>query len=127
MMTEAMIIWDREFNIDIVYDVYSGEEILPYQKTALESFLGNYKSLIDSSLKDVKNYCLENNEKEIGQKVIDNIFKYVIPKAIFIKRTKQEKQIVSLLCDYKFNPDDGLAIVFENNQMIEIGTQNIIL
>lgn len=126
-MTKTMIIWDRKFNIDIVYDVYSGEEILPYQKMALETFLRNYKSLVDSTLEDVKNYCLENNEKEIGQKAIDNIFKYVIPKALFVKRTKQKKQIVALLCDYKFNPDDGLAIVFENNQMSEIGTQNIIL
>lgn len=122
-----MNIWNREFDIDICYDVYSGEEILPVQQETLNLFLENYESILQSALESVKKYCVETDGEDKGFNSVENIFKYVIPTTLYIKRPQSNERIVALLCDYRFNPDDGLAIVFKNNIFEMIGTENIIL
>ena len=118
-------LWGREFNLDITYDCYSGETILETQKAAVKA-LAKMTDELESSLDGIKAYCLSKNKEEIGGDVIENIFKYVIPKYIFVPRNENE-QIISIMCNYKFDPESGIAVVFENNKLKEIGKQEIIL
>ena len=120
-----MMLWGREFNLDITYDCYRDEKILESQEIAVKDFSKAVKS-IDSSLDDVKKYCLLNNKEEIGSDVIDNIFKYVAPKYLFIPRDVNN-QVVAIMCNYKFDVENGIAIVFENGKFKTIGKQDIIL
>lgn len=55
-----------------------------------------------------------------------NIFKYVVPKAIFIKRDHQ-KHIFALMCHFKLDMEHGLALVFQENKLVKIGAEDIIL
>jgi hypothetical protein len=34
---------------------------------------------------------------------------------------------IMVMCAYKFNVDDGIAVVFRNGTLENVGTQNIIL
>lgn len=120
-----MVLWGREFNLDITYDCYSNEKVLPTQETAVQEF-SKLSEEINFSLDKVKEYCLLKNSKEIGTDVIENIFKYVMPRYLFVPRD-DKKQIVAIMCNYKFDPDSGIAIVFENGKFKEIGEQEIIL
>lgn len=125
-MTEINLkIWGREFTLSIDYDCYEGEDVLPEQENALNSFL-EHTDVINESEELVKNYCVMIDSDRIAGGKIDNIFKYVIPKSLYVKR-RTDKRIVALMCKYKFNPDDGLAVVFQNEEFSKIGTQNIIL
>lgn len=118
-----MKIWGRKFKLNVVYDVYEGEQILQIQEEALEKITSDSSS-IDATLPKVKKYCLKS--EQIGDVVeIKNIFKYVKPKALFVKRDKKNR-IVALICDYKLDPDHGMAIVFKNEKLSEIGPQDII-
>lgn len=118
-------LWGREFDLDITYDCYSGETILETQRAAVKA-LAKMTEELDSSLDDIKAYCLSQNKEEIGGDVIENIFKYVIPKYLFVPRS-ENKEIISIMCNYKFDPESGIAIVFENKKLKEIGKQEIIL
>jgi hypothetical protein len=118
-------IWGRELELNITYDCYSGEEVLDAQKDAVILFAKATQS-INASLEDVKKYCLSMNPKEIGLNSIDNIFKYVSPKYIYVPR-KQKKHVVSIMCNYKFDQENGIAVVFENEKFEKIGKQDIIL
>ncbi|MGI6019766.1 MAG: DUF6985 domain-containing protein [Marvinbryantia sp.] len=118
-------LWGREFNLDIIYDCYSNEKVLESQEKAAQSFPG-MSDEIESSLEHIKAYCLSNNKGEIGAESIDNIFKYVAPKYLFIPRD-EKNQVVALMCNYKFDPESGIAVVFENGKLIKIGKQEIIL
>lgn len=125
-MTEITLnVWGREFALAIEFDCYEGETVLPEQVAALSDFLAQ-NNLIDSSEQKVKDYCLATDPEKIGSNTIENIFKYVIPKSLFVKR-REDSHVVALMCNYRFNPDDGLAIVFQNEEFSKIGTQNIIL
>ena len=120
-MNKKMTIWGREFNIKVIFDVFTGEEILDEQKETLEAFCNVAKKLLADS-KDIEEYCLKHNKKEIGQS-ISNIFKYVIPTSLLIKRDSP-KHVVALLCNYRFDEEHGLAIVFENEKLLRIGSQD---
>ena len=123
MPKTSMNIWGKQFKLDIIYDVYEDEKILPIQEEALKKITSNSKA-IDATLPRVKKYCLES--ELIGNvTAIDNIFNYVKPKALYIKRSKTSR-IAALICDYKLDTDHGMAIVFKNEKFSEIGSQDII-
>lgn len=127
MTKMTLDIWGRSLEIDIVYDVYQDECILEKQTVAYEKFLENAPSVLAVAETEVKKYCLCMNKDDIAEKEITNIFKYVKPKALYIKRNSSEDRVVALMCAYRFNPDDGIAIVFKNEAFDTIGTENIII
>ena len=120
-----MKIWGREFKLDFVYDCYEGEEILESQIAALYDFIKYMKSkdAMNKSLDKVKDYILSDDENDLDKDTIDNIFKYVIPKSIFIYR---EKGSIALLCDYKFDNEHGLAVFFKNGKCVKVCSQSSI-
>ena len=115
-------IWNRDFDLKVLYDCYAGEEILDEQKDALKKFSSDKKA-IESSKADVEKYCLDQNKDDIGDGGVDNIFKYVMPESIFVKRDCR----VALLCRYKFDEEHGLALIYKNGKLIDVGSQDIIL
>lgn len=123
-MYKKLLIWNREFDLRVVFDSYD-EEVLPIQKQALEAFL-KAENTIQESKQQLEKYILNDEYAEIEGNSIDNIFKYVIPTDIYIPRTP-ETRTVALLCDYRFDEEHGIAIVFENEQFKEIGEQDIVL
>lgn len=118
-------IWGRELDLGVTYDCYSDEKILESQKDAVKAFAGA-KNAIDKALDNVKAYCLTENKSEIGTDTIENIFKYVAPKYLYVVR-EQDKHIVAIMCNYKFDMENGIAVVFENEAFLKIGKQSIIL
>lgn len=115
-------VWGRELELKVIFDVYEGEEILDNQKKALDMFLAR-KNLLEECV-DVKKYIKKMDGDEISGEIL-NIFKYVAPKSLYVKRN-EKKRIVALLCDYRFDEEDGIALLFENEKFVKIETQNII-
>lgn len=118
----SMKIWNRDFDLKVLYDCYAGEAILEEQKKALKKFSAD-KKLIESSKIIVEKYCLDQDKDEIGADKIDNIFKFVLPETVFVKRDCR----IALICKYKFDKEHGIAIVYKDGKFDEIGNQDIIL
>ncbi len=118
-------IWNREFELEVSYDCFDDEELLQTQKDAVAELVKHRNCIVESESK-VKEYCLCKNAHEIGTGTINNIFKYVMPQSLFVVRN-ETKRIVAIMCDYKFDMEHGLAVVFENEQFKIIGEQDIIL
>ena len=117
-----MNIWQRDYELKLVYDVYPGESVSSVQEEALTRFVNN-KKVIEESQNEVEKYCLTENHDEIGLDSFDNIFKYVIPEYIFVKRDGR----VAIMCKYKFDKEHGLAVVFKDGKLEKIGKQDIVL
>ena len=117
-------VWDRQLDLSIVFDCYKNEAVLPIQEEALNKLLAS--DAIDNSKSSVEKYCLSNNGQEIGEDKISNIFKYVMPYSLYIRRTTSADRIVGLVCKYRFNPEDGFVILFKNEELIDIGTTDIL-
>ena len=125
LMNKTMTIWGRQYDLPVVFDCFDNEEVLPIQEQALKEFL-KAENTIQESKNQLEKYILNDEYAKIEGDSIDNIFKYVIPTDIYIPRTS-EIRTVALLCDYRFDEEHGIAIVFENEQFKEIGEQDIVL
>lgn len=122
MSKESIKIWGRSFELDIVYDCFDNEEVLPEQKKSADAFLKNSR-IFDGIEKYVEAYIKSSTGN--NDFVIDNIFKYIMPTSIYIPRTSSME--AALFCDYKFDTENGIAILFENQKFKEIVPQDKIL
>ena len=125
MNSIKIVLWGRTFDLDIVFDCYKDEDVLELQREAVKLFLDNTQN-IDLSLDSIKEYCLTSNRDDILENCIDNIFKYISPKYIFVPR-ENDKRVIAVMCNYKFDMEHGIAVIFENEQFSKIGKQDIIL
>ena len=124
MSKQSINIWDRSFSLAVCYECYPGEKVLDEQKEALELFLDSDKAIADSRTK-VEKYILKNYADEVKASAIENIFKYVMPKSLYVPHDNH--LTVAILCNFRFDAEHGLAVVFEKGKLKEIGTQDIIL
>ncbi len=115
-------IWGRAFKLDLVKQVFGDEQPTEIQEAATNWLMDN-KDVFDSVKEDVFKYI--NKEAEVPVSSDENIFKYVVPKAVYIP--KKQNRVVALMCDYKFDFEHGMAIVFEEEKLKEIGVEDIIL
>lgn len=125
MSKNKINIWGRDFDLPILYECYDGQEVEPEQKEEAHRLLTTPGAFQDVT--NVKNYIIKNNSKDVGTE-IDNIFKYVIPTKLFVKRAnKKHQNIVALLCNYRFDPEHGLAVLYKNGEVYKVGSQDIAL
>lgn len=118
-------IWDREFELPLMYECYAGEEVLESQKEAFAMLEDSTKEVTES-LEQVKKYVKKTGIAQLAGAEIENIFKYVMPKSIFVPHNKK-RCTVAIMCNYKFDMEHGIAVVFENGQFKQVGPQDIVL
>lgn len=123
--TLKLTIWEREFELPIEYDCYKGEEVTEEQIASAEGF-ASQKGWIAASKKKVEAFCREKVLKDDENQKKDNVFSYIIPEYLFIKRDEKNPR-VAIMCRYRYDPEHGIAIVFSHDGEITIGPQDIIL
>jgi hypothetical protein len=121
-----MSLWGREIELELIYDRFDDEEITPDQSASFQEIKS--KPQIFSETKEmVINYCLNNNPEQFSGGRIEDIFQYLTPKSIYIKRSRDNNREFALLCDYKFDPDNGIAVIFKNGELMQVAAQDQIL
>ena len=116
-------IWERIFDLKVDYDYFDDEELIESQISAAELF---DNADIGATLENVKKYCTQVSDGKVKNEEITNIFKFVMPTSIFVPRTKN-KRTVAIMCNFKFDIEHGIAIVFENEEFKKIVTQDELL
>ena len=124
--TKTVNLWGKEITLTIDYNCDNESEIIPEQRKALCDFMKNFKAVNDS-LTEVKAYCLDRDGVDIPDRNIPDIFKYVEPKSIFIKTLRNKVFGIALMCEYTFDEECGIAVVFKDGKFFEVGNQSIIL
>ena len=114
MNKTKITIWGRDFELDVSMECYPGEIVLDSQKSALEALL-NATDAIENAKTQVEEYVMTNN-----------IFRYVMPVKIFVPHDK-EHGLAAILCNYRFDMEHGLAVLFENGTYKSVGSQDTVL
>ena len=125
MNNMVLSLWEREFDVDIIYDVYEGEEVLDVQKEAFEVFKNTIdnKDVMEITKEGLIKYILSKNASDVTEENITNLFKYIIPTAIYIERDG----IVDIMCEYKFDIEHGIAVQFEKEKFKGVVTQDLVI
>ena len=119
-----MNIWGRDFDLKVEFDCYRGEKVTKSQEEALKKIIKNI-DLINKSKKMLEKYCEKSVYADNENQKKDNVFSYIKPDYIFVKR--EDKPRVAIMCKYKYDMEHGLAIVFEESGNITIELQDEIL
>lgn len=119
-----MNIWGRRFELDIYYRMSSDNSISAEQKAAYDAFMK--KNVVDEVLPELKAYIEENYASKMREEKVSNIFKYAIPRMVFIPK-QTEGNTVALMCDFSFDAEHGIALVFHDEVLEAIGSQDIVL
>lgn len=114
-------LWGGEFKLPVSFVCASDEEILDSQRQAKDAFLASWNE-VEASKDAVARYCLDRDGDQIGDS-IENIFKYVIPTDISVLRNTDVHE-VALMCNYRFDPEHGIAVMFENEKLKKIIPQD---
>ena len=116
-------IWGRDFELKVSYQNFPGEDVTDNQIQTLEQLAAVDFS---ESLTNVEQYIMKYYGSEINGNSIGNVFKYVMPKSILITRD-ENKRIFAIICNYKFDMEHGMTVVFENEKYKAVGSQDLIL
>lgn len=116
-------IWDRDFDLDCLYQNYPNEEITKKQESTLAAIPSIDYS---DSLIGIKQFVMKYNGSDIEGNTIENIFKYVMPKRILIIRDEHARSF-AIICNYKFDMEHGIAVVYENEKFKAVGLQDLVL
>lgn len=123
--TREMNIWGRTLNIPIVFDQYGEEIVLKEQEKSLNRFI-EHTEWLDNAIKKVEAYCKSDVMNDVENNRKSNIFSYIKPDYLFIKRETAWPR-VALMCKYRYDPEHGLAVVFDMAGSITVGLQDTIL
>lgn len=117
-------IWGREFELPVIVKQFKGKDVTEIQEDAVDQLERNMV-IFDSAESEVEKYILKNGLKGNGISEVDNIFKYVMPKSISVPKAK--KRVVALMCNYKFDMEHGIAVIFEDEKFKKVGPQDLVL
>ena len=124
--TVSISIWGRAFSLPIVYDCFEGESITEKQIESLNQFIA-HKEWIATAKNQVEEYCEKRVMEDEENIKKDNVFSYVMPEAVYVKRDPNKPR-VALMCRYRYDLEHGLAIVFfPNDGAVSVGSQDIVL
>ena len=118
-------VWGRSFTLPVEYDCYEGEEVTEVQIQALKHFK-SHTEWIEKSKRIVEDYCREQVMGDEDNTKKDNIFSYIKPECLFVKRDKDNPRI-AMMCKYRYDLEHGLAVVFSSDGKVTVGIQDIIL
>ena len=120
------IIWGRAFEIRVVFDVFPDEHISEQQIHSYEAFMNSKDKIFEDAYNKIKSYCL-NYFSDYVDKDFKNIFSYVIPKSLYIRRENDDRHVVGIMCIFRYDSENQLVALVENECVTKIGNQDIIL
>lgn len=120
-MTNSINLWGRDFSLPVYYECDSDQGVLDIQKEAKDALLASW-DIVEDSKETIEDYCLERDGDQI-EGPITNIFRYVIPASIVVLRSDDARK-AALMCNYRFDPEHGLAAVFENEKLTAVVPQD---
>lgn len=123
--TLTLSVWGREFTLPIEYDCYKGEKVTKEQIAAIKGF-AEHNDWVEASKSKVEEFCKERVLEDDENQKKDNIFSYIKPDYLYVKRDAEKPRIV-MMCKYRYDPEHGLAVVYSSDGEATVGIQDIIL
>lgn len=118
--TIRLNVWGRPFDIKVYYSLFEGETVMDHTVMlgAIRKFLSKSTKLISDCKSEVEKSIIEDSEGEVTK--VDNIFKYIIPKNLYVHYDSQHPndRLITIECNYKFDPSHGRCLLWTNEQFM---------
>ena len=120
-----LTIWGRQFSLMIDYCCHKDEVPTKKQEKAVKRLI-SHPEWIEKSKNALELYCKNDVLEDTENENKENVFSYVKPHYILVKRIDNQPKI-GLMCNYKYDLEHGIAIVFSSTGKATIVSQDEIL
>jgi hypothetical protein len=134
-------IFGSDYNVSVLISCWDNEEIIPCQLQAYQEFMSSVSEITASIETAIFKHFMDEapavrervgppSSAEIAPEIFkpQDLAKIAQPTDLLIIRPLSDpKRIVGLLFDCVWEPDLGLAIRIEDEEIIEVGPQDIVL
>lgn len=124
---EKINVWGRELELDIIVSCFSNEDITDSQRETYIWFKNNINEIFEKAKLHLVQYCIQKNAVELANTDFSNMFKYVKPKSMLFSQDSAHNKKMAILFNYKFDKENGIAVIFQNGDVKKTGMQDIAL
>lgn len=117
-------LWGAGVELDVYFEQLDYDEPTEVQLDAFAR-VDEVWAQVDAAVPHIIDY-VRDEAANLGNSVEENgVFELVHPTTLFI--AESEQRVVAILCEFDYDPEHGLAVVFENERFKEVGAQDIVL
>lgn len=128
------LLWLRPYEIEIFHTLYpielnvytyedDGSDITQNQRDTFINFELNKKKILDNVEKEIQKYCYE--KFQIAE--LEGIKKVILKYLKIIHTEVGEDRKLGFIFDSIFDPELGIGVLVINEQVVEVGVQDIVL
>lgn len=128
------LLWLRSYEIEIFHTLYpielnvytyedDGSDITQNQRDTFINFELNKKNILDNVEKEIQKYCYE--KFQIAE--LEGIKKVILKYLKIIHTEVGEDRKLGFIFDSIFDPELGIGVLVINEQVVEVGVQDIVL
>ena len=117
--------WGRSLDIEVIFECYGKDEISNEQKKTYKDIKDNWVKYSDDAYNAFVEYLKNNYSDSLEGGEVKNIFKYIVPREIYIKQYTEDKKSFGLIGHFKFDKDNGIAVRFANGKVKSVGSEMI--
>lgn len=115
-------LWGGHFDLEVSFEETEEGAASAKQYETLGMLVSGWNA-VEGSLEQLKQYCVRQNGSQIEPQPIENIFKYVTPRELYVPDNKETRCVI-LACDYEFDPEHGIGMLYKDGQLAFIGSQD---
>lgn len=117
-------LWGSEVELDVYFEQLDFEEPTDVQLDAFARADAIWPHA-DDAIPSIIDY-LKKEALEIGAHFEEDSWRSLVhPTTLFV--AESDNRTVAILCEFDFDPEHGLAVVFEDEQFTAVGSQDIVL
>lgn len=122
---DTVEIWGRSIELRIVADLFPGEAIDTHMQETYQNIKAKEQAIFNEVYNALEKYFYSKKDFDLGEKEF-NIYSFFIPKALYIKKSNKNR-VAGLFLKYRFDMENDIVAIIENEHVISIGTQDDIL
>ena len=119
-----LVIWGKKFCLPFEYtdsvDSTNNTEV----ELSVKEFSDNSEDITDKSIPTVKEY-VNKSAKMIGIAKVDELLECINPHMLLIGIDEGNINI-ALLCGFKYDPEHDIAIIYREQLLVEVGSQDLV-
>lgn len=125
-MKKTYNIWGRDLDIDVIFECYGKDSVTEAQVATFNKFERDSGKYFNEAYVVLEKYVIEKYTDCLDNGRIDNIFKYIVPRELFFKQYTEDKDCFGLICHFKFDQENGIAVRFVGEKITKVGPEQII-
>lgn len=119
---EEFNVWGRTFTLDVSLSCHTGQGVLDSQVNVYNNIKNNINELYEVCKTKILEYVNEEEQKELfsDKEMPENIFKYIIPKAIIVTR-HTDVDYFGFLFYFRYDRENDICVSFKDYKFFNIG------